>query len=103
MICENCGVDFCYLNRYCSNCRWDRQPERGPSEELHEYDIPRIDKVEKKTLETFIRNFNGKVIGLNNDKYKTKQHLIDEWHEFCSYFAERYDLDTGVKYYEVIE
>ena len=102
MICENCGVDFCYLNRYCLNCRWDRQPERGPPDEPFEQ-RPKVSKVKKETLEGFIYNFNEKLKRLNKDKYKTKQHLIDEWREFCSYIAEEYDLETGTKYYEVIE
>lgn len=99
-ICGNCGVDFCYLNRYCSNCRLDRQPERGLPNEPFDAE-PRIDKVEKETLEGFIHTFNQKLERIKKDDYKTKKHLIDEWHEFCSYIAEDYDLETGIKYYEM--
>ena len=100
MICENCGEQFCYLNRYCSNCSWDRDPEREPPEEPFDTE-PVIDEVTKETLERFINIVDQKLEQISKDNYKTKQHLIDEWHEFCSYQAERYDLETRTKYYEL--
>ena len=46
----------------------------------------------KSDFERFIVNFNEIVSVEENDKYTTKQHLIDRWDSFCEAWIKEYDL-----------
>ena len=47
----------------------------------------------KQDFERFIVNFNEIVKCYEGDKYKTKQHLIDRWDNFCDAWIKEYDLN----------
>lgn len=102
MICENCGIDFCYLNRYCSNCKWDRQPERGLTDTEHE-NLPRIDEITKEFVGGMIHTLDSLINNIVKDEYETKKHLQNEFRKRCSAYAERFDLETGIEYWKIKE
>lgn len=54
-------------------------------------------KIDKTTLETFIKNFNEILIFFEGDKYKTVQHVVDRWDKYCQEWIEEYDLDVEFK------
>lgn len=106
--CENCGVQehwemYGYLNRFCFNCKWDKQPERKdlPDGDFKQY-FPSIEPVTKETLENIINIFNHILEKSRNNEYSSKQDIIDNWYELCSEIAEHHDLDIPeIKYYEM--
>jgi len=100
---DNCGYNSCYLNRFCENCRWDKQPKRKdlPNTPFEIYPI--IDKITKKNCGDIIYTLDKLIDTIVKNEYMTKKHLQDEFRKKCSYLAERFDLETGLKYWELLE
>lgn len=48
--------------------------------------------IEKKDFARFIANFNEKISFFEGNRYKTTQHLIDEWDKYCDTWIKHYDI-----------
>jgi len=102
MTCENCGEETLYLNRFCENCKWDKQPERKDKPNKFRDEMI-IDEITKEEAGRMIYTLDILIDRMVKNEYQTKKHLQDEFRKKCSYLAERFDLETGIKYWEIEE
>ena len=62
-----------------------------------------IDDITKEKCEGMIRTLDSLINSIVKDEYKTKKHLQNEFRKRCSFWAETFDLETGIKYWEIEE
>ena len=48
--------------------------------------------IEKKDFARFIVNFNEKISFFEGNRYKTVQHLIDEWDKYVDAWVKHFDI-----------